>query len=114
MAKRQELLVLLTLRFQQEDEVWVGVCEELSTSTFHKDLERAYEELIELVALHLNGLEDIGERDRFFKEHGIRALKTVPDWQDVGMPVKRIPRTPSARHRRQPRGCFSERVAIGV
>ena len=63
--------VTLTLSFEQEGSEWVGVCLELGTSTFADTLEECQEELQELVTDHLSVLEEIGERERFFKEWGI-------------------------------------------
>ncbi len=72
--------VILTLEFQKnvQEGVWEGHCRELGTATFAKTFDQVYEELKELVTLHLNGLEEIGERERFFKEHGIRLYKVEP------------------------------------
>ncbi len=64
--------VTLTFSFEKEDEDWVGVCLELGTSTFADTFERCQSELEELVTNHLEVLEDIGERERFFEEWGIR------------------------------------------
>ncbi len=63
--------VTLTLSFELEESEWVGVCLELGTSTFADTLEKCQEELQELVADHLDVLEEIGERERFFEEWGI-------------------------------------------
>ena len=63
--------VVLTLRFFKEDEQWVGVCEELQVSTYAEAIEVVSEELDELVLLTLNGMETLGERERFFADHGI-------------------------------------------
>ena len=63
--------ITLTLSFEQEGSEWVGVCLELGTSTFADTLEKCQEELQELVTDHLNVLEEIGERERFFEEWGI-------------------------------------------
>ena len=65
--------VTLTLSFEQEGSEWVGVCLELGTSTFADTLEKCQEELQELVTDHLNVLEELGERERFFEEWGIEV-----------------------------------------
>jgi predicted RNase H-like HicB family nuclease len=69
---QHKAFVILTLVFHEEDGAWVGVCQELSTSTYASTFEAARSELIELVELHLNELEDVGERARFFAEHNIK------------------------------------------
>jgi hypothetical protein len=72
--------VFLTLRFEREGNKWVGTCEELGTSTFHRTLKRCEEELRELVVEHLNALEEAGEREKFFQKWGIvfRSTRTPP------------------------------------
>ncbi len=61
----------LTLKYEFEEEQWIGVCLELSTSTFADTLDEVQDDLTRLVIEHLNLLEDAGERERFFKEHDI-------------------------------------------
>ena len=62
--------VTLTFSFEQEGSDWVGLCLELGTSTFSDTLEECQVELQELVADHLEVLEETGERERFFEEWG--------------------------------------------
>jgi predicted RNase H-like HicB family nuclease len=71
MEQVQKAFVILTLVFHEEDDAWVGTCKELSTSTYAPTFEETRSELIELVELHLNELEAVGERSRFFAEHGM-------------------------------------------
>ena len=68
--------VALTLSFEREGDVWVGVCLELGTSTFADTLEECQSELQEFVEENLNLLEEVGERDRFFKKWGITIRDT--------------------------------------
>ena len=68
--------VALTLSFEREGDVWVGVCLELGTSTFADTLEECQSELLEFVEENLNLLEEVGERDRFFKKWGITLQDT--------------------------------------
>ena len=72
--------VTLTLSFEQEGSEWVGECLELGTSTFADTLEECQVELQDLVTDHLNVLEEIGERERFFEEWGIvvHASNEIP------------------------------------
>ena len=69
--------VALTLSFEREGDVWVGVCLELGTSTFADTLEDCQSELLEFVEENLNLLEEVGERDRFFKKWGITVQDTL-------------------------------------
>lgn len=64
--------VILTLAFRQDGRRWTGECLELGTATYARTLKQTRDELTGMVALHLNNLEDVGECERFFKEHGIR------------------------------------------
>ena len=61
----------LTLKFQIERNVWVGECLELSTSTYADTLEECQDALDELVETHLDVLDEVGERDRFFDKWGV-------------------------------------------
>ena len=64
--------VILTLVFRKEGNRWTGECLELGTATYGRSLEKTHSELAELVELHLNALEQAGERQHFFKAHNIR------------------------------------------
>ena len=64
--------VILTLSFRKEGRLWAGRCLELGTATDGRSLSQVHDELLELVRLHLNALEDVGERERFFAEHDIK------------------------------------------
>ena len=50
---------------------------ELGTSTFADTLEECQSELLEFVEAHIDVLEEIGERDRFFQKWGI-TLRDTP------------------------------------
>jgi hypothetical protein len=58
------LSVVLTFSFRKEGRLWAGECLELGTATDGRRLEKVYQELSNLVVLHLNALQDIGEADR--------------------------------------------------
>ena len=73
----QPAMVGLTMRYEREDDLWVGVCEELGTSTYDADLETVMHELGELVLHELNTLEADGERENMFGRCGIELL-SVP------------------------------------
>ena len=70
--------VHLTLEFCKEGKRWIACCEELGTATFGRSLPEAEEKLKEAVLLHLNAIEAVGERERFFKENGIILHQTKP------------------------------------
>lgn len=71
--------VVLTFKFHKEGRRWTAYCEELGTATFGRSLPEADRRLSEAVLLHLNTLEEVGERERFFKEYNIKYHHTKPD-----------------------------------
>ena len=85
MARRPRICgyIELTIKLQQDPEqgVWDAVCLELGTATFGDTIEQATQEIGEMITLHLNGLEVVGERRRFFREHGIRFHRVKPTRQ---------------------------------
>ena len=81
--------IVLTLQFRQCERRWLGECLELGTATDGRSLKQVHDELIELVSLHLESLEAVGERERFFREHGIKlyASGAVPEVVQAAIPV---------------------------
>ncbi len=67
--------VVVTLEIHREQNQWLGRCVELGTATFGDSVDEVAEELADLVALHLNGLEDAGELERFFANHDITMYR---------------------------------------
>ena len=68
------VLIALRMTYTYEDALWVGVCEELGTSTYGDDLDQVSHELRELVLFELNAVEADGERANVFASCGIEAL----------------------------------------
>jgi predicted RNase H-like HicB family nuclease len=82
--------VVLTLKFQKQGRRWTALCEELGTATFGRSLPEADQRLKEAILLHLNTLEDVGERERFFREHNIEIHHGKPrDNVTVRIPVNK-------------------------
>jgi predicted RNase H-like HicB family nuclease len=77
--------VILTCKYHKEDRNWVGVCEELGTSTFGRTLDEAQKRLNDAIKLHLNTLDDVGEGERFFRENGIKFYTRIPDITSVNV-----------------------------
>ena len=81
--------VVLTLKFQKVGRRWAAYCEELGTATFGRSLSEADRKLKEAILLHLNTLEEVGERDRFFEEHNIEIHHTKPKKDvTISLPLK--------------------------
>jgi predicted RNase H-like HicB family nuclease len=74
--------IILTHTFKKEGRRWLARCEELGTSVFGRSLPEADKLLDEAILLHLNTLEDVGERERFFKENNI-SCHTVKPKNDI-------------------------------
>ena len=75
--------VQLTFEFRREESQWIGICHELGIGTYAaKTTEEAEEGLLALVTDHLNLLEEAGERERFFQEHGITFHSVIPSLSD--------------------------------
>jgi len=70
--------IVLTYKFHRLNRRWSAYCEELGTATFGRSLPEAERRLNEAVFLHLNTLEDVGERERFFQEQGIQLYPVKP------------------------------------
>jgi len=70
--------IILTCKYSKEGNKWVGIAEELGTSMFGRTLDKAKLRLEEAVELHLNTLERVGERTRFFAENNIVVYHTRP------------------------------------
>ena len=69
--------VVLTIIFNPEDEVWTAECQELGTATFGDTYEETNDNIKEAITLHLDALDEVGERAWFFKEHGIHILRRI-------------------------------------
>ena len=79
--------VAMTFEFQREGDQWLGQCLELGTATFGDSVDEVADELADLVQLHLNSLEEVGERERFFAMHAIPVfLDHAP--QEVTRPLR--------------------------
>ncbi len=70
--------IILTCKYNKEGNKWIGIAEELGTSTFGRTLDEAKARLEEAVELHLSTLEQVGERARFFAENKISIYHTRP------------------------------------
>ena len=70
--------IVLTFKFCKIDRRWTAYCEELGTATFGRSLPEADKRLKEAVLLHLDTLEEVGERDRFFREHNVAFYRAKP------------------------------------
>jgi predicted RNase H-like HicB family nuclease len=75
--------ISLTLEIRREDGQFAAYCRELGTATCGDTFEEAHKNIVEAVTLDLNTLEDIGERERVFKERGIRIQSDRDDKEEA-------------------------------
>jgi len=66
--------VVLTVELNREAAVWVAVCRELGTAAEARTVDAALHRLDEFVTMHLESLEETGQRDRFFQRNGVQVL----------------------------------------
>jgi hypothetical protein len=84
--------IKVTFVFREHHDRWTGKCRELGTATFGNSFEDIKEKLEEAVLCHLNTLEDIGERGRFFRKHGIRFYVHKPKLRETRLSVPYDPK----------------------
>lgn len=69
----------VTTVVEREGNQFVSVCPELGTSSCGDTVQEALDNLREAIEVHLNGLEEVGERERIFEERGIRVVSVSSD-----------------------------------
>lgn len=83
--KKGSRYIHVTVVFSMDDHRVTVECRELGTGSFASTLEEAEEAIIEAIALHLNTLDDEGELEAFFAEHGINIYVETPSrWVPSG------------------------------
>ena len=70
--------IALTYKSGKEGRRYTAYCEQLGTATFGRSLSEAKTRLEEAILLHLNTLDDVGERESFFRENRIKYFKVKP------------------------------------
>jgi len=83
--KTRSRYVVLTLEFKEDEELggWEGVCRELGTATSGDTFKEVFEELQDLIKLHLEGLEQDKQLEKVFHERGIKFHLSSEDIQEV-------------------------------
>lgn len=69
----------VTTVVEREGDQFVSVCPELGTASCGDTVQEALDNLKEAIEVHLNGLEEVGERERVFEERGIRVVSVSSD-----------------------------------
>ena len=87
--------ILLTEVVEQEGDQFAVQCPELGIASCGDSIEEAFANIREAIALHLNVLEELGDRERVFRERGIEISYEVVD---VGEPHLTSRFTRMSRH----------------
>lgn len=87
MAEEQFVMLNYGFRKEKKGRRWLGECIELGTSTYGNSLDDVKEKLEEAVSLHLNTLEEVGERERFFEEHNIKLYTSKSEPRSFTVPA---------------------------
>ncbi len=66
--------ILLTLQVEPEGDQFVSTCLELGTASCGDTAQEAFDNLKEAISVHLEALEEVGERERVFRQRGIEVL----------------------------------------
>jgi predicted RNase H-like HicB family nuclease len=69
-----EGIIILTSVVEEEGDQFVSICTELDTASCGDTIQEALDNLQEAIWVHLNALEETGERTRVFQERGIDIL----------------------------------------
>ncbi|MBN2088935.1 type II toxin-antitoxin system HicB family antitoxin [candidate division KSB1 bacterium] len=73
--------IKLFVVFQKEEDSgrWTAECKELGTASFGNTIEEAIANIEEAICLHIEGLYEVGELERFFHENNINVYsKRMP------------------------------------
>jgi len=84
----------LNTKVEKHDGVYVGYCVELGTVTQGDSLEEVCENLKDAIYVHLSMLDEIGERERVFREKGIVTLPAIDDTVEFAAAVSEKTETP--------------------
>lgn len=79
--------IRLTGIVEKEGDVYLAYCKELGTITCGDTIKEAKANLLDALEVYIDGLEEIGERDRVFREKGVRVERESGDTANVGKPL---------------------------
>ena len=68
--------IYVTINIEGEGDQFVSTCPELGTASCGDTEQEALDNLREAITVHLNALEEVGERERVFQERNIEVLYT--------------------------------------
>ena len=80
--------IKLSVIFHKEDDGrWTAECKESGTASFGNTIEEAQTNIEEAICLHLEGLYEVGELERFFRENNITFHSRRPRTTTVDAPT---------------------------
>lgn len=84
---RKQQYIILTVLFYREkgDKRWLAECKELGTASYGDTLEDARERIAEAIEIHLDTLEEVGERERFFRKRKIKIVSVLPATDEINI-----------------------------
>src|SRR5215210_5594533 len=71
-GRPMEKTITVTLKVEREDDQYVSLCPELEVASYGDSVEDAVAHLKDAVLLYLDTIEQDGERERIFRERGIK------------------------------------------
>ena len=87
--KRVTRYITLTIAIEEADSQYAARCIELGTASCGDTFDEAVKNIIEAVTVDLNALEEAGEREQFFNEHGIEIKQRIEEDVPLMKPVYR-------------------------
>jgi predicted RNase H-like HicB family nuclease len=83
--------IRVTYVVQKEDGQYAAYCRELGTASCGRTVEEAFTNLHEAIWVHLNAIDEAGERDRWFEERGIQVLAAGDEPEEITLHIQ-LPR----------------------
>jgi len=77
--KKVTRYITLTIVIEEADSQYAAHCIELVTASCGDTLDEAFENIKEAIIVDLNALEETGEREQFFNEHGIEIKQRIEE-----------------------------------
>ncbi len=81
------VFIRLTVIIEKEGDVYLAYCKELGTITCGDTIKEAKANLLDALEVYIEGLEEIGERDKVFGEKGVRIERESDYSADVDKPL---------------------------
>ena len=79
--------IRLTGIVEKEGDVYLAYCKELGTITCGDTIKQAKANLLDALEVYIDGLEEIGERDRVFSEKGVTIERATDYSVNFGKPL---------------------------